>query len=236
MKTPYQLLMTALIGVACSTTVFADGHFEHHGGDHEFHHDHGSWGPRGHVEIDAHFGHNRPYPVFGTSYRSLPSGYYTTHFHGSPYYFHGGSWYRRGGFGYVVVRPPVGLYINVLPPFYTPLWFGGVRYYYADNVYYRWDAGQNVYVVTDPPAGSNADTNPPTAVSSEETFVYPKNGQSDEQKSTDRYECYRWAVDQTGFDPTKAAGGVDPADSNSKRDDYKRAEAACLDARGYSVK
>ena len=238
MKTQYQFLLVALISIACSTSGFADEHYDHrggNGGNRGFHQDHISSAPRARVEVDARFGHNRPYPAFGASYRTLPSGYYTARYHGSPYYFHGGSWYRHGGLGYVVVRPPAGLFINVLPPFYTTLWFGGVRYYYADNVYYRWDAGQNVYLVSDPPQDSNADTTPPMDTS-EESFVYPKNGQSDEQKATDRYECYRWAVDQVGFDPTKTSGGVDAADTTTKRNDYKRAEAACLDARGYSVK
>ena len=70
----------------------------------------------------------------------------------------------------------------------------------------------------------------------EEVFVYPKNGQSDEQMATDRYECHRWAVDRTGFDPTRPAGNVAETDMTSKRADYRRAEGACLDARGYSVK
>lgn len=190
--------------------------------------------PRAHMEIDAHFGHNRYYPRPGVPYRSLPSGYYTTRFRGTPYYFHGGTWYRHGSAGYVVIRPPLGLYINVLPPFYTTVWFGGVPYYYADNVYYRWDATQSGYIVSNPPEGSTAETQP--ADDSDQIFVYPKNGQSDEQTAKDRYECYRWAADQTGFDPTKAGGGVDAADLTTKRDDYKRAQAACLDARGYSVK
>jgi hypothetical protein len=40
----------------------------------------------------------------------------------------------------------------------------------------------------------------------------------------------------SGYDPTKAGGGVPPDATASKRMDYLRAEAACLDARGYSVK
>ena len=189
--------------------------------------------PRAHLEIDARFGHNRYYPRSGYAYHTLPGGYYTTRFRGVPYYFHQGVWYRHNGLGYVVIRPPLGLFINVLPPFYTTVWFGGIPYYYADNVYYRWDATQSGYVVSNPPDGTTAETQP---VDNEQTFVYPKNGQSEEQTAKDRYECYRWAVDQSGFDPTKTGGGVEAPDMASKRDDYKRAEAACLDARGYSVK
>lgn len=35
-------------------------------------------------------------------------------------------------------------------------------------------------------------------------FIYPTAGQSAEQQDRDRYECYRWAVQQTGFDPSAA--------------------------------
>jgi hypothetical protein len=32
-------------------------------------------------------------------------------------------------------------------------------------------------------------------------YYYPKAGQTAEQQSRDHYECYNWAVQQTGFDP-----------------------------------
>jgi hypothetical protein len=35
-------------------------------------------------------------------------------------------------------------------------------------------------------------------------FVYPNNGQSQEQTDRDRYECHLWAVQQTGVDPSRA--------------------------------
>ena len=34
-------------------------------------------------------------------------------------------------------------------------------------------------------------------------FVYPAKGQNGEQQKKDEYECHQWAVQQTGFDPTK---------------------------------
>jgi hypothetical protein len=33
--------------------------------------------------------------------------------------------------------------------------------------------------------------------------VYPANGQSPEQLERDRYDCHIWAVQQTGFDPSR---------------------------------
>lgn len=32
-------------------------------------------------------------------------------------------------------------------------------------------------------------------------YVYPKEGQSAEQTDKDKYECYNWAKNDTGFDP-----------------------------------
>jgi hypothetical protein len=44
-------------------------------------------------------------------------------------------------------------------------------------------------------------------------YVYPAKGQSKEQQSKDEYACHQWAVQQTGFDPTKAG---QPATAQSK--------------------
>lgn len=32
-------------------------------------------------------------------------------------------------------------------------------------------------------------------------FVYPSKGQSQQQQKADEYECYNWAVEQSGIDP-----------------------------------
>lgn len=40
-----------------------------------------------------------------------------------------------------------------------------------------------------------------SAAPSTQIYFYPKKGQSTEQQSRDHYECYNWAVQQTGFDP-----------------------------------
>jgi hypothetical protein len=36
-----------------------------------------------------------------------------------------------------------------------------------------------------------------------EQFVFPKSGQTKEQQEQDQFTCYKWAKEQTGFDPTK---------------------------------
>jgi hypothetical protein len=41
-------------------------------------------------------------------------------------------------------------------------------------------------------------------------YVYPAKGQSAEQQKKDEGQCHAWAVQQTGFDPSKAAAPAAP--------------------------
>jgi len=190
---------------------------------------------------DNRYGHNHYYPPRGYAVGVLPRGYVTVGYRGGPYYYNSGIWYRRGGGGFVVVRPAFGLFVPVLPSFYTTLWWGGVPYYYADDVYYRYYPGRG-YQVVEAPNGdperteSAASSSGPAPATNQDLFIYPKNGQSEEQQSKDRYECHSWAASQSGFDPTQPLGGVDESQAAGKRADYQRAQTACLEARGYSVK
>ena len=166
--------------------------------------------------------------------RSL-SGEYRPYYRGRDrYYFNGGIWYAPRGPGFVVVRPPLGLVISVLPPFYSTLWFGGVPYYYADNVYYSWQPDENGYAVVDPPDNADAPSPPPDSAQND-LMIYPKNGQTKEQQAADRFECHNWAKGQTGFDPTQVEGGVDSGNADASRSNYNRAISACLQGRGYQV-
>ncbi len=186
--------------------------------------------------FDHRYNHDHYYPPRGRYVRELPRGYTASRFNGSPYYFHGGVWYRGSGPRYMVVRPPVGISIGVLPPFYTTVYFGGVPYYYADDTYYRWYPERHEYVVTEPPVAEGTVAASSAVPASNDLYIYPKNSQSEQQQATDRYECHVWAKQQTGFDPTQPLGGVTESQSSSKRADYQRAEGACLEARGYTVK
>ena len=38
-----------------------------------------------------------------------------------------------------------------------------------------------------------------------QVYFYPKLGQTTQQQSRDHYECYNWAMDQTGFDPSASS-------------------------------
>ena len=50
------------------------------------------------------------------------------------------------------------------------------------------------------PSASPAPKAPLTQV-----YFYPREGQTKEQQSRDHYECYNWAVQQTGFDPSQSS-------------------------------
>lgn len=41
-------------------------------------------------------------------------------------------------------------------------------------------------------------------------FVYPAKGQSQQQQKKDEYECYVWAIDQSGIDPLNTPKTVAP--------------------------
>jgi hypothetical protein len=140
---------------------------------------------------------------------------------------------ERAGF---FLRPSVGVYVGVLPPFYSTLWFDGLPYYYADDTFYLWRPDREAYEVVVPPGGAPVAATQSAASSDTNLFIYPKNRQSEELQAKDRYECSAWATGQTGFDPTKGAGGVSITDAAIKRGEYLRAETACLEARDYGVR
>lgn len=49
-----------------------------------------------------------------------------------------------------------------------------------------------------------------TVIAADEFVVYPAKGQSNDQMEKDKYECYQWAKNQSGFDPMKAPTGTMP--------------------------
>lgn len=192
---------------------------------------------------DAAHGHRRHYPVVGWSVTVVPRHAHRVVWGGARYHFHEGVWYHHAPHGYVVVRPPVGVWVPVLPVFRTVVTIGALTYYYANGVYYR-ERGEGGYEVVTVPAGAASDgvggvSSMPTPIApieaDERLYIYPRQGQSAQQQSRDEYECHRWAVGQTGFDPTAAATGQASPDS-PRRADYRRARVACLEGRGYTVK
>lgn len=150
-----------------------------------------------------------------------------------------GRGYGPRGYGYWggYVHPAYYSFVPFLPVSATLLWWNGVPYYAAGSDYYVWNDSAAQYQAVPPPVDAAAPPAPPSAPATapaDQVYTYPTAGQSAEQQQVDRYECYRWATSQTGFDPTQPGGGVSPGTAPSSRAAYQRAELACLEARGYS--
>jgi hypothetical protein len=138
------------------------------------------------------------------------------------------------GYGGGYAHPVYYSFVPVLPASAALMWWNGVPYYAAGDDYYVWNDGAAQYQAVPPPVDVAAVPAPEGGSAPvTEIYTYPMAGQSAEQQQTDRYDCYRWAVSQTGFDPTQAGGGVAPGAAMQARSAYQRAELACLQARGY---
>jgi hypothetical protein len=188
-------------------------------------HDHARVGhARGYVNFDGRYGHNHYYPARGFVYATLPVGAVSVAFGGGNYFFHGGVWFRPYGGHYVVVEPPIGIFVPVLPPDYATVWIGGIAYYYANGVYYNVAPGQGYVVVAPPPGADTAQTTPPPAPkpATPEPIYYPRNNQSAAQTEADRRDCNTWATSQPS------------AMADAKV--FQRATDACMDGRGYTVR
>ena len=146
----------------------------------------------------------------------------------------GGGWYGgywRGGFWpRCYYGAGFDWFLPILPLAYATYWYGGIPYYYANDVYYTYNPSEEGYVVTDPPpvadmnrSADGGAVSPNDARAPDQIFMYPKNGQSAEQQAVDKAECQRWASDQAG---QVAQNGSD----------YSRAMTACVEGRGYSAR
>ena len=100
---------------------------------------------------------------------------------------------------------------------------------------------------TPPSAGSSPSAGPPPPPAAPQVgapapqmgskvFVYPRNAQTADQQARDRYECYRFAVAQSGFDPMHSSSAATQAARAEPMSDYDRAQAACLEGHGYTVR
>ena len=179
---------------------------------------------RGYVDFDGRYGHNHYYPSRGFVYGTLPLGAVSVGFGGGNYFFHGGVWFRPYGGRYVVVQPPLGIFLPVLPPDYATVWVGGAPYYYADGVYYNVAPGRGYVVVAAPPGIDPTLTAPPPAPApaAPEPIFYPRNNQNAAQTEADRRDCNAWATTQPN------------AMADAKV--FQRATEACMDGRGYTVR
>lgn len=221
------VLLITLMAVL-SSTVYAER--DHRGrGDRDQRHE------KSHPDfrLDKRYHHDRRYPREGYIVKTLPKKRYPIHYHNKNYFYFSGVWYLPSGPNLIVVRPPLGIVVPVLPPFFTTVWLHGTAYYYANDVYYVWRADLNGYQVTAPPIKDNQ---PEPQYMADELFIYPKKGQSEQQQADDRYACHRWGSEQSGYDPTQPPTNVSVSELSRLREEYQRAMRACLEGRGYSVR
>jgi hypothetical protein len=238
-----------------------------HGGGHGGGGGHASAGGHsggGHAGGGAHFAGSAHYAGAG-GFHGSPAGFhgggfagghaaygYPGRFAGHGFstgaYWRGGNW-RGGYWPRSFYGAGFSWFLPILPLAYATYWYGGIPYYYANDVYYTYDPSYEGYVATDPPpvansgdAGSGDAGIPPSAAPNNQAgpgnqgapdpaaggpggqiFMYPKNGQSPEQQATDKAECQQWAADQ-----------ADQVAQNGAN--YQRAMSACVEGRGYSAR
>ncbi len=183
---------------------------------------------------DVRHGHDQYYPRRGGFVRHLPADAITVQHGGARYFYERGIWYGTSGSRYVVVSPPLGLVVPVLPGVYATLRFGPRTYYYANDVYYTPVAGgfavsapppQSFYTplpaVAAPPAYPAPGVVAAPAYPAPQWVIYPRRGQGPGQTAADRRACEQWAMTQPGAqEPSLFARGM----------------SACMDARGYSIR
>ncbi|WP_419708427.1 DUF6515 family protein [Pseudomonas sp. NFX224] len=155
----------------------------------------------------------------------FPDRDYRVPYGGRDYFYSGGYWYRPQGPRYVVVQPPRGIRIQYLPDYAREVWIGGSLLFLAAGSYYAYQETTQDYVVVEPPGQPLATGN------SYDVEAYPANGQSPDQINQDGYDCYRWAVEQSGFDPRVDTYQPDPTVVQT----YRQAQGGCLSSRGYRV-
>lgn len=165
----------------------------------------------------------------GASGGNNSAGHGVGHGHGH----HRGGWHgehgsRGGGYRDGEHRgwslPGHGSYFASIPAYCKRVYWDGVAYYYADDVYYEWNGSAGAYQQVQPPTGLAEKINAQAPLGTE-LFVFPNANQTIEQLERDRQECHRWADQQVGLDPKVAA----------TRANYLRADEACLEARDYIV-
>ena len=160
----------------------------------------------------------------------FPDRNYRVPYRGQDYFFSGGYWYRPQGPRYVVVTPPYGIRVQYLPDYAREVWVGSALFFLAAGAYYTYESSSQQYVVVQPPTQVPAPQPAPQG-NGYDVVAYPANGQSPAQVQQDGYDCYRWAVQQSGFDPQQVTYAPDPAVVQT----YRQAQGNCLSSRGYQV-
>src|ERR1700722_11091388 len=169
-------------------------------------------------------------------------------------YWHGGFWpraYYGVGFSW---------FLPILPLAYATYWYGGVPYYYANDVYYTYNPDYDGYVATDPPpvadpngAGAGAAPNAPPPGSAQPDSAPPPDAGQGANPAPSQAPNYNYggaAAGQIFMYPKNGQSAQQPATHKAEcqqwatqqagqvaqnGSDYQRAMAACVEGRGYSA-
>jgi hypothetical protein len=179
-------------------------------------------GARTTLEFDPRYHLDHYYPKRGLVTTVLPAGSVAVDFDSGNLFFHAGVWFRPDGARFVVITPPLGVVVPMLPPDCVTIWSGGVPYYYADGVFYA-AAADKGYTVTAPPQDA-ARAVPLTSASpafQALSGATRRQAKTAEQTKADRSDCTTW-------------GRAQPLASS---DDtmFQVAFDACMEERGYAA-
>ena len=154
---PIRWMLAALLALALTAPALADPGGRPNGREH------------GAARLSAPVGHPQAFPSRGSMVGALPRGGVEVNHMNHRYWYRGGAWYAPHGPRWIVVAPPIGVYVPFLPGFYSTFWFGGMPYYYANDVYYAWREPQRAYEVVEPPPGAVSAAAPVP----EDIYMYP---------------------------------------------------------------
>ena len=174
------------------------------------------------LEFDHRNHLDRYYPKRGLVTTALPAGSVAVDFRSGSIFFHAGAWFRLDGARFIVITPPLGVVVPMLPKDYVTVRSAGTSYYYADRVFYT-AANSAGFTVSAPPldAALALPLEPAAPVApaiSTGTNAQPRTA---EQTESDRTDCTTWAHAQP------LASSDDTM--------FQTAFDACMQGRGYAV-
>jgi hypothetical protein len=174
--------------------------------------------------VDARGRNDRGFPPLGYAATALPRGSIHIAHGGGHYFFDGGVWFRPYAGRYLVIAPPIGIVVPMLPPGFFTLDINGMPYYYANGTYYMMQP-EGGYTVVAPPSGMSAAPSVPfetmpSPLSS--LVIQPRNGQSNAQSEADQQACNGLAATQPGAATDATI--------------YQRSFAVCMNGLGYTVR
>ena len=108
----------------------------------------------------AHYNY-RHLPKRGLVVTTIPADTKLIKYNNAGFYFRNGVFYKPlGAASFVVVRAPLGIRINALPPGHRKIVMGTAIYYYHYGTYYSKSPDAEEYEVVEPPEGAEVDALP----------------------------------------------------------------------------